>query len=65
MKPFTRSVIRLYFTALCLVGLGLLLRRLFGDEIRGPWWLWVAAVPAIIALILSLPVLIAQIKNRQ
>jgi|KBSMisStandDraft_5_1062788.scaffolds.fasta_scaffold214283_2 hypothetical protein len=64
MQPFTKSLIRLYFTALCLIGLGILLRRLFGDETHGPWWLWVAAVPATIALILSLPVLIAQIKNR-
>jgi hypothetical protein len=64
MKPFVRSVIRLYFTSVFLVGLGILLRRLFGDEVHGPWWLWVAAVPAVIALILSLPILFTQIKNR-
>jgi len=65
MQPFARFFVRTYFLSLLLVALGLGLQKLFGNEIRGPWWLWVGVVPAIIAVTLSLPLLFAQLKKRR
>jgi hypothetical protein len=63
VKPFIRSLVRLYLLSLLLVGLGIGLRKLFGHDIQGPWCWWMGAVPAIIALIMSLPMLHRKFKN--
>jgi uncharacterized membrane protein YhaH (DUF805 family) len=57
MKRYFRSVVRTYFIALFLVILAIGIQRLFGYATRGSWWLWLAVVPATLAVILSIPVL--------
>ena len=60
MKEYLKSVAKAYFLALLLVAVGMGLRRLFGHASVGPWWLWWAAVPAAIGVIVSIPVLFSK-----